>query len=164
MVFHVSWISRRPLCISLSMASKSNVRSHIHSCHQATTSSFMGYASNNQRHSPLVHFSMKCFRIFFHIDSGGTTDFHLVMSMWNTSYPSFNRTTLMATNRDAKRSTTSLLTNGVHQSVPPKVSSYYSTILLLQSVVKNHLHRAPCQSFPGNSQLTVINTNYKPST
>jgi hypothetical protein len=41
--------------------------------------------------------------------------------------------------------------NGVHQSVPLKASSYCNTILSSQSTVKNHLHRAPCQSFPGNS-------------
>ena len=61
-------------------------------------SSFVGCALNNQRHSPLVHFSMKRFRTFFIIDSGNTIGFHLVMSMWNTSYPSFSETTLMAMN------------------------------------------------------------------
>jgi hypothetical protein len=56
-----------------------------------------GYASINQWHSPSVHFSMKHFRIFFIIDSGDTTGFHLVMSMWNTLYPSFGGITLMPT-------------------------------------------------------------------
>ena len=41
---------------------------------------------------------MMCFRTFFIIDSSDTTGFHLVMSMWNTSYPSFSETTLMAMN------------------------------------------------------------------
>ena len=80
------------------MASRSDVRSRIHSRHQASTSSFMGYTSNNQRHSLSVHFSMKHFRTFFIIDSSDTTGFHLVMSMWNMSYPSFSGTTLMAMN------------------------------------------------------------------
>ena len=80
------------------MASRSDVRSRIHSRHQASTSSFMGYTSNNQRHSLSVHFSMKRFRTFFIIDSSNTTGFHLVMSMWNMSFPSFSETTLMAMN------------------------------------------------------------------
>ena len=141
---YVLWISWRPLCISLSMASKSSIKSHIHSWHQAMASSFVGCASNNQQHSPSIHFSMKHFRTFFIIDSDDTTGFHLVMSMWNMSYPSFSGMTLMATNRDTKRGTMSLLTYGIHQSVPPKASLYCSTILSSQSTVKNHLHRAPC--------------------
>ena len=79
------------------MASRSSVMSRIHSWHQATTSSFMGYTSNNQWHNPLVHFSMQRFRTFI-IDFDDMTGFHLVTSMWNTSYPSFGGTTLMATN------------------------------------------------------------------
>jgi hypothetical protein len=73
---------------------------------------FVGCALNNQHHSLLVHFSMKRFRTFFIIDFGDMTGFHLVMSMWNTSYPSFGKMTLMAMNQDAKRGTTSLYMNG----------------------------------------------------
>ena len=79
-------------------ASRSGIRSRIHSWHHAMASSFVGCASNNQRHSPSVHFSMKRFRTFFIIDSGNTTGFHLVRSMWNMSYPSFGGMTLMAMN------------------------------------------------------------------
>ena len=80
------------------MASRSSVRSRIHSWHQAMASSFVGCASNNKRYSPLVHFFMKRFRTFFIIDSGDMTGFHLVRSMSNMSYPSFDEMTLMVMN------------------------------------------------------------------
>jgi hypothetical protein len=97
------------------MASRSGVRSHIHSWHPTTATSFVGCALNNQWHSPSVHFSMKRFKTFFIINSDDMTSFHLVRSMSNMLYPSFGGMTLMATNQDAKHGTTSLSMNGVYQ-------------------------------------------------